>query len=88
MAADLPEYERVPGLDEIDPKDFVALKKARDQLVRDRAVDLEEVKILRERVRDCVRREEVNHPQRCREHVDAYFKAFRKYKSEGWYAYH
>lgn len=30
------EYERVPGLDEIDPNDFVALTKAREQWVRDR----------------------------------------------------
>lgn len=30
------KYERVPGLDEIDSTDFVALAKARDQWVRDR----------------------------------------------------
>lgn len=31
------EYEeRVPGLDEVDPSDFVALKKARNQQARDR----------------------------------------------------
>ena len=30
------KYERVPGLDEIDTNDFVALTKARDQWVRDR----------------------------------------------------
>lgn len=41
------------------------------------------VKILRERVRECYKREEVNHPERCREHVDKYFKAFKKYRSEG-----
>lgn len=46
-------------------------------------MDLEVVKILRYRVRECVRREGVNHPQRCREHVDAYWEAFHKYKSEG-----
>lgn len=48
-----------------------------------RAVDLEMVKILRKRVEDCVRREEVNHPQRCREHAIAYMEAFHKYKSQG-----
>ena len=30
------EYPTVPGLDEIDPKDFVALKRARDQRTRER----------------------------------------------------
>ncbi len=48
-----------------------------------RAIDLEVVKILRERVRDCQKREEVNHPERCREHVEKYMTAFKKYRSEG-----
>ncbi len=30
------KYERVPGLDEIDTDDFVAVAKARDQWVRER----------------------------------------------------
>ena len=48
-----------------------------------RAIDLEEVKILRQRVQDCMRRETVNHPQRCREHAIAYLEAYRKYKTKG-----
>ena len=52
-------------------------------IIIDRAIDLEEVKLLRQKVRDCQRREEVNHPQRCREHVDNYLKAYHKYRSEG-----
>ena len=50
-----------------------------------RAIDLETVKILRARVQECQRREEVNHPERCREHVERYFQAFKKYRSEGAY---
>ena len=46
-------------------------------------MDLEELKILRLRVMECQRREEVNHPQRCREHAIAYMEAFKKYKSQG-----
>lgn len=46
-------------------------------------MDLEEVKILRQRVMECQRREEVNHPQRCREHAIAYMTAFKKYKAQG-----
>ena len=30
------KYERVPGLEEVDPSDFVAVAKAREQWVRDR----------------------------------------------------
>ena len=48
-----------------------------------RAVDLEVVKILRERMKDCQRREGVNHPQNCRDHTIAYMTALRKYQSEG-----
>ncbi len=50
-----------------------------------RAIDLETVKILRARVQECQRREEVNHPERCRDHVERYFQAFKKYRSEGVY---
>ena len=48
-----------------------------------RAVHREEMKILRKRVSDCVRREEVNHLQRCRPQYMAYWKSYRKYRSEG-----
>ena len=48
-----------------------------------RAVDLEELKLLRVRVMECQRKEEVNHPQRCRQEVEDYMKAFKKYRSEG-----
>lgn len=48
-----------------------------------RAIDLEEVKILKQRMIECQRREEVNAPQRCREHTIAYLEAFKKYKSQG-----
>ena len=48
-----------------------------------RAIDLEELKLLRVRVMECQRREEVNHPQRCRQEVEDYMKAFKKYRSEG-----
>ncbi|XP_003382776.1 PREDICTED: NADH dehydrogenase [ubiquinone] 1 beta subcomplex subunit 10-A-like isoform X2 [Amphimedon queenslandica] len=89
MASKWPrEYPRVPGLDEVEPGDFLGKQKARDQVARDRAIDLEVVRILRERVKECQRREEVNHLQRCREHVEAYMKAHRKYRSEGWLSFH
>ena len=36
-AANYPrEYPRVAGIDQIDPNDFVALKRAKDQRTRDR----------------------------------------------------
>ena len=79
------EYPRVTSLEEVDRNDFVALANAQNQWVRDRTIDLEEVKVLRERLNECVRREEVNHPQNCREIAEAYLKAFKKYRSEGWY---
>jgi hypothetical protein len=82
------EYPKEPSLEEVDKNDFVALTRARHQWVRERAVALEEIKILRDKVRECVIREEVNHPQKCKEYGEAYMKAFKKYKSQGWYKYH
>jgi NADH dehydrogenase (ubiquinone) 1 beta subcomplex subunit 10 len=82
------EYERVPELEEVDRNDFVAYTKAKHQRVRDRAVHREELKILQERLSDCVKREEVNHQQRCRSQSKAYWNSFRKYRSQGWLASH
>lgn len=48
-----------------------------------RAIDLEEIKLLKQRLIECQRKEEVNHPQRCRQEAEDYLKAFRKYRSEG-----
>ena len=84
----LRDYPKGPSFDEIDKNDFVQRAKARDHWVRERAISLQEVIILRDRVRSCVQNEEVNHPQRCREHVAAYMKAYQKYRSEGWYRFH
>ncbi|XP_064406747.1 NADH dehydrogenase [ubiquinone] 1 beta subcomplex subunit 10-like [Halichondria panicea] len=82
------EYERVTDLKDVDREDMVAFTKAKHQWVRDRAIDLETVKILRERVKNCQRKEGVNHPQRCRDHAIAYMTALRKYQSEGWKKIH
>jgi hypothetical protein len=82
------KYERVTELEDVDPNDFVALTKARHQRARDRAVDLEEVKILRKRLSDCIRREDVNYLQNCREDSKAYWQSFKKYRSQGWLAKH
>ena len=45
------------------------------------AVDREEIKILHERLKQCVRKEGVNHPMACRDYKQAYTKAVEKYKS-------
>ena len=49
----------------------------------DRVVHREELNILQERLSDCVKREEVNHLQRCRPQAMAYWNSFRKYRSQG-----
>ena len=48
-----------------------------------RAVYHEELKILQQRVSECVKREEMNHMQHCRPQYMAYWQSFRKYRSEG-----
>jgi NADH dehydrogenase (ubiquinone) 1 beta subcomplex subunit 10 len=77
------EYPRVPTYDEIDKRDAVAVALAREQWVRDRAIELEKVKILRQRVSDCSRKEGVNHMQNCRKEVKEYMTALREYRSKG-----
>ena len=44
MAAKYPrEYERVPDLSEVAPKDFIGNKRARDQRARDRSADTDRI---------------------------------------------
>ena len=77
------KYPRVPTFDEIDKNDAVAVTRAREQWVRDRAIELEKVKILRQRVSVCSRNEGVNHMQNCRKEVKEYVTALREYRSKG-----
>ena len=53
------ERQRSPSFEEIDRRDPVAFAEAREQWVLDRFVELEKVKIYRERVGECYKREEV-----------------------------
>ncbi|KAL6514665.1 hypothetical protein OROGR_020244 [Orobanche gracilis] len=47
-------------------KDPVAMLEMREHLVREKWIDIEKAKILRERVKWCYRVEGVNHLQNCR----------------------
>ena len=48
-----------------------------------RAVHREELKILQQRVSECVKREEVNHMQHCRPQYMAHWQSFHKFHFEG-----
>ncbi|XP_031552330.1 NADH dehydrogenase [ubiquinone] 1 beta subcomplex subunit 10-like [Actinia tenebrosa] len=78
------ERQRSPSFEEIDRKDPVAFTEAREQWVLDRLVELETVKIYRERVAECYKKEEVNARQNCRKEVAVYWKAFQAYKAKAW----
>jgi len=77
------ERIKAPSFEEIDRKDPVAFKAARDRWNLERLIELEIVKIYRDRVAECHRREEVNARQNCRKVVGDYMKAFNEYKRKG-----
>ena len=77
------ERIKAPSFEEIDRKDPVAFKAARDRWNLERLIELEIVKIYRDRVTECHRREEVNARQNCRKVVSDYMKAFNEYKRKG-----
>jgi len=77
-------YENGPTFDEIDRKDPVQWAAAREKWVLTRLVELETVKILRERMKQCYRREEVNSKQNCKKEVSDYMSAFKAYKAKAW----
>lgn len=67
--------------DDFDPnnpyKDPVAFFEMREHLVREKWIDIEKAKILREKLRWCYRIEGVNHLQKCRHLVQQYLDATR-----------
>ncbi|KAM3267664.1 hypothetical protein P3S67_032082 [Capsicum chacoense] len=67
--------------DDFDPnnpyKDPVAFFEMREHLVREKWVDIEKAKILREKLRWCYRIEGINHLQKCRHLVQQYLDATR-----------
>ena len=81
------EMHKGPTFEEIDRRDPVAFTAAREKWVLDRLVELETVKILRENMQQCYRREEVNSRQNCKKEVLDYMEAFKAYRAKGWYMY-
>ncbi|KAJ8763315.1 hypothetical protein K2173_006447 [Erythroxylum novogranatense] len=74
------EFDETPP-DDFDPanpyKDPVAMLEMREHLVREKWIDIEKAKILRERLRWCYRIEGVNHLQKCRHLVHQYLESTR-----------
>ncbi|CAN1159195.1 NADH dehydrogenase [ubiquinone] 1 beta subcomplex subunit 10-B [Linum perenne] len=74
------EFEESPP-DDFDPadpyKDPVAMLEMREHIVREKWIDIERSKILRERLRWCYRVEGVNHLQKCRHLVQQYLDSTR-----------
>ncbi|RLN16251.1 hypothetical protein C2845_PM02G19010 [Panicum miliaceum] len=74
------EFDEQPP-DNFDPKnpygDPVAMLEYREHLVREKWIQIETAKIIRERLRWCYRIEGVNHHQKCRHLVDQYLEATR-----------
>ena len=81
------EIHKGPTFDEIDRKDPVAFAAAREKWVLDRLVELETVKILRENMQQCYRKEEVNARQNCKKEVLDYMEAFRNYRAKGLFSF-
>ncbi|WCJ21962.1 Complex I subunit NDUFS6 [Euphorbia peplus] len=58
-------------------KDPVAMLEMREHLVREKWIDIEKAKILREKLRWCYRIEGINHLQKCRHLVQQYLDSTR-----------
>ncbi|ORY98822.1 hypothetical protein BCR43DRAFT_488229 [Syncephalastrum racemosum] len=77
------QFERVPTLDQVDRSDRKAVYAARNQKIRDDWVKAMEGRLLKEKLDECYRTEGVNHYNKCREIADAYLKAVKDNKVEG-----
>jgi NADH dehydrogenase (ubiquinone) 1 beta subcomplex subunit 10 len=74
------EFDESPP-DDFDPsnpyKDPVAMLEMREHLVREKWIDIEKAKILREKLKWCYRIEGINHLQKCRHLVQQYLDSTR-----------
>lgn len=70
--------ETAPDFDPSDPyKDPVAMLEMREHIVREKWIDIEKAKIIREKLKWCYRIEGVNHMQKCRHLVNQYLESTR-----------
>lgn len=70
--------EQPPDFDPANPyKDPVAMIEMREHIVREKWIDIETSKIIREKLRWCYRIEGVNHLQKCRHLVQQYLDSTR-----------
>ncbi|RYR07640.1 hypothetical protein Ahy_B05g075036 isoform A [Arachis hypogaea] len=74
------EFDESPP-DDFDPenpyKDPVAFLEMREHIVREKWIQIEKAKIIREKLRWCYRIEGVNHLQKCRHLVQQYLDSTR-----------
>ncbi|KAI3515782.1 hypothetical protein L1887_14686 [Cichorium endivia] len=70
--------EQPPDFDPANPyKDPVAMLEMREHLVREKWIDIETSKLIRDKLRWCYRIEGVNHLQKCRHLVEQYLDSTR-----------
>lgn len=70
--------EQPPDFDPANPyKDPVAMIEMREHIVREKWIDIETSKIIRDKLRWCYRIEGVNHLQKCRHLVQQYLDSTR-----------
>src|SRR4051812_5262785 len=67
-------FERGPKWEEVDKTDPVAVHLARDQRARDRILEDEKIKIVREAMGQCYLQYGVNHEYKCRPLYMEYLK--------------
>jgi NADH dehydrogenase (ubiquinone) 1 beta subcomplex subunit 10 len=74
------EFDDSPP-DDFDPanpyKDPVAMLEMREHIVREKWIQIEKAKIIREKLRWCYRIEGINHLQKCRHLVNQYLESTR-----------
>ena len=62
----------------IAPENREAWLKSMELMSKDRFIEIEELKVLRQRVSECFKKEGVNHQDNCKAEVDAYIRFMKE----------
>ncbi|KAJ1982806.1 hypothetical protein H4R35_000165 [Dimargaris xerosporica] len=78
------EFARVKDFDELESGDHIGYRRARDQYLRESWIRVMELRIVKDRIKQCYLTEGVNYRQNCRDLAELYLDMAKAYRLRGY----